>query len=312
MPAGGAELKSAWNKFWFSGDAAISLELIRIILGCSLLAAYGTVSAKLFEFYGNHDWLTYEFIGSHLKSLSAPSVFFYFTQPWQWIAFHLFFLVSCAALSVGWHTSWVKWIVWLGHLSYMNCNPAILYGADYLAASLLFILCLAPVGSALRLGSRDKAASQTTQERDRRWGVACNRLIQIQMVILFLFSGITKLKGESWWSGDAVWISVMVYDFWRPSLFLSWLSHHHGVINLFTYGALGLEMAYPFLIWGKKTRTFMMIGALIFHLQIAFMLGLVYFSAVAIAGHAAFLRQEWLAGLFQNLKIVRGQTPIPR
>ena len=78
-------------------------------------------------------------------------MFLHFTAPWQWIAFHGVFLLCSAAFMLGWRTAWVKWIVLIGHISYAQRNPMLTYGVDKISASLLFILCLAPVGRALSL-----------------------------------------------------------------------------------------------------------------------------------------------------------------
>ena len=61
------------------------------------------------------------------------SVFFYFGAPWQWVAFHGLFLLCCAAFMVGWRTSWVKWIVLVGQISYDYRNPMLTYGVDWIA-----------------------------------------------------------------------------------------------------------------------------------------------------------------------------------
>src|SRR5205085_1781124 len=79
------------------------------------------------------------------------SLLFYFTAPWQLVAFHAVFLFCCAAFMVGWRTSWVKWVVLIGHISYDYRNPTLTYGVDKILACLLFILCFAPVGRAMSL-----------------------------------------------------------------------------------------------------------------------------------------------------------------
>jgi hypothetical protein len=58
--------------------------------------------------------------------------------------FHVVFLLACLFFTVGYKT---KWLALIGHLSYINRNPAIIYGVDNILASLLLLLCLAPMGS---------------------------------------------------------------------------------------------------------------------------------------------------------------------
>ena len=61
------------------------------------------------------------------------------------------FLFCCAAFTAGWRTAWVKWIVLIGHVSFVYRNPYLIYGVDKILAALLLILCLAPVGRAISL-----------------------------------------------------------------------------------------------------------------------------------------------------------------
>src|SRR5437868_6214968 len=50
------------------------------------------------------------------------------------------------------------------------------------------------------------------------WTGACIRLMQIQMVVLFFFSGIEKVRWDEWWGGDAIWLAFTTYEFYNPRL----------------------------------------------------------------------------------------------
>src|SRR5262249_26329413 len=160
-----------------------------------LLLHYGMATPYLFDFWGDAGLMPRSIVRRDIADPLLQSVFFYFTAPWQWIAFHGLFLVSCAALMVGWRTSWVKWIVLIGQLSYDRRNPALTYGADWILASLLFILCLAPTGQAMsldrvravRAGKRSNLDA-TLPQYSSPWTGACIRLMQIQMAVLFFYS----------------------------------------------------------------------------------------------------------------------------
>ena len=80
--------------------------------------------------------------------------------------------------------------------------PTSIYGVDKILAALLLILCLAPVGRAISL-DRVRAVRRIKRARldavlppySGRWAGACTRLMQIQMAVLFFYSGTTKLLG---------------------------------------------------------------------------------------------------------------------
>ncbi len=279
-------LRKTWDRFWFSGEPPENLDLIRITLGVAMFVSFGASSGGFFEFYGNEGWVP---LGSS-----------FFTQRWQWMALHAVFLVSLGAFAVGLGTRWVKWVVLAIHLIYMRRNPAILYGADVLAQNLLVILAVAPIGGNFSLDRYLASRMSGTTKRDvrespvdPRWASACIRLVQVLMVVVFLSSGLWKLKNEAWWSGDAVWISMTRFEFMNGAFM--WLAHSHSLLNVISYAALALEISYPFFIWREASRPYFLFGAVMLHILIATVLGLRYFSAVAIAGHLSFLRAMDLA-----------------
>jgi len=305
-------LEERWLAVWFRPEPTLPLELIRIGVGSALLLAYGSASAHLFELFGDQGWISRTAFLAETASPWMPSVFFYLTAPWQWIVFHAFFLLATAAVTVGWQTAWLKWVVLIFHVSYLNRNPAITYGVDDLLASLLFLLCFAPVGRALSLDRRlmlRKAIrpDQTTRSTPftSAWGFACQRLIQLQMAIFYFFAGVEKLQGESWWQGYALWIALTNYEY--ATIPLGWLAEHFWIINLSTYYTLLLELAFPFLVWGRPTRPYLLAGACLLQVGIALLLGLYLFSFVVILGLLSFLRPEWLAQRRATLATVRPQ-----
>ncbi len=110
------------------------------------------------------------------------------------------------------------------------------------------------------------------------WGFACTRLIQIQIAVLFFFSGAEKLRGDDWWTGDAIWIAFTNNEFHTPILGL--FATQYWLINLATYGTVLLEIAFPFLIWQRRTRPYLLAAAALLHVLIAVFLGLYFFSFV--------------------------------
>ena len=306
---------SAWRRFWFQPGTTFPLEICRGLLGSALLFGYAGLTRRLLDLYGDAGWISREAVQMDLGSPWRQSIFFYFQHPGELLLFHLFFLFCCAALALGFGTRWVKWIVLLGHLSYLKRNPVAAYGADTLAASLLFALALAPIGRELSVDRWLAARKGKPPPGESSWATACTRLIQLQMVVVYFYTGLGKLRGTEWWSGDAVWVALQGFEFVRPSVMI-WLAQHYWLVNLTTYGTLALEFTYPFFIWKRSTRPFLLAGAVALHLGISLVMRLYYFSAVMIAGHLAFLRPEWLAGLrsqaarcYTEFKLKRKRLP---
>jgi predicted DCC family thiol-disulfide oxidoreductase YuxK len=297
-----AALEAFWTRLWFVPRPTTPLELARIGIGAALLLHYGLASPYLFELWSDAGWVPRDVVEDTVEGWTQ-SVFFYFTAPWQWIAFHALFLVCCAAFMAGWRTAWVKWIVLVGQISYTARNPLLTYGVDKILCSLLFILCVAPIGRAMSLDRAHalRAVKRTMLEAplpryESPWAGACIRLMQIQMAVLFFYSAIAKLAGDDWWNGDAVWF-VFTTDEHYSAFLLDLLASQYWLVNAATYGTILIEIAYVFLIWQRETRPWLLAAAIFLHVQFAVLMGLFYFSFVMIMGHMSFVRPEWLARL---------------
>jgi predicted DCC family thiol-disulfide oxidoreductase YuxK len=293
----------AWQRLWFQDKSTSPIEITRIGVAAAMLLHYGLASPYLFTFWGDDGWLPRAVVEERTNDPWVQSVFFYFTMPWQWIAFHALFLFCCAALAVGWRTRWVKWLVLIGHISYDNRNPAMVYGVHAILACLLIILCFAPIGRTLSLdrvrevrAAKRKDLSAEPAPFTSPWAFACTRLMQIQMAVLFFFSGVYKLHGEDWLSGEAVWKVFAQADYYNGFI-LDLLASQFWLANVATYGTVLIEIAFPFLIWQRRSRPYMLAAAIFLHLQFAFLMQLYFFSFVMIMGHMSFVRQTWLREL---------------
>jgi predicted DCC family thiol-disulfide oxidoreductase YuxK len=298
-----AALADMWERIFFQNRSTLPLELTRIGIGAALVLNYGLATPYLYDFWGESAWMPLLIASQYAHDPWMQSVLFYLTAPWQLLAWHVVFLFSCVAFMVGWRTSWVKWIVLAGEISYAHRNLALVYGVDRIICSLLFILCLAPIGRALSLDRvrEVRAAKRSDLEAvpwsyTSIWAGACTRLIQIQMATLFFYSAISKIRGNDWWNGNAIWLVFSSVEFYNRFL-LDLFASHYWLVTVATYAVLLIEIAFPFLIWQRRARPYMLAAAIFLHIQIGVFMGLFYFSFVMIMGHMSFVRPEWLAGL---------------
>jgi len=298
-----AAVGRAWSEFWFQDSPTTPMEVARIGIGAAMLFHYALATPFLFDLWGEKGWVPRTVVLENLDNRCIQSIFFYFSEPWQWVAFHGFFLLCCAALMLGWRTSWVKWIVLVGQISYDYRNPALFYGVDKILACLLVILCVAPIGRALSLDRVRAVRTAKLNNLDATlppysspWAGACTRLMQIQIAVLFFYSAIGKLRGDDWWNGDAIWIVFTTGEHYSH-LLLDLIASHYWISNIGSYATILIELAFPFLIWQRRTRPYLLVAAIVLHVLFAVLMGLFYFSFVMLMGHMSFVRPEWLARL---------------
>lgn len=293
-----------WTRFWFASAPTTPLEITRIGVGGALLVNYGMATPYLRTFWGSGDWVPLAQLFDDIDEWTH-SLHFHLTHHWELMLFHALFLFSCASLMLGWRTTWVKWIVLIGQISYAQRNPILVYGVDKIVVSLLLILCFAPIGRGISLDrlravrvAKRADLTATVPQFQSPWANACTRLMQIQMAVLFFYSAVEKIRGSDWWDGDAIWMVFAANDLYNPFL-LDVFARHYWLVNVATYATLLIEIAYPFLIWQRATRPYLLAAAVFLHSQFATFMGMPYFSFVMIMGHMSFLRPEWLSGLGQ-------------
>ena len=117
--------------------------------------------------------------------------------------------------------------------------------------------------------------------------------MQLQMAVIYFSAGIEKLYGDMWWSGVAPWAALNNNE---VAFFpMGFLADQFWLVNLMAFGTIFIEISYAFLIWGYKTRPYLLVAALFLHFSIAAMMGMYYFATAMIFGHLAFMRRHWHA-----------------
>lgn len=149
------------------------------------------------------------------------------------------------------------------------------YGVDLFTSIALFYCCVFPVGSLLSLDSLWFSRQPVSAERTAR----CLKLFQTHVCLIYFFSGFEKLLGYNWRNGEAIWRMVHGYNAteWVSFDFL----YNTPVPLLAGWFTIILEMMYP-LINIPVLRKWWLGGVIIFHVSIAFFMGLYFFSSVMI------------------------------
>ena len=290
-------LVRGWVRFWFEMPDTRALDLVRVGVGLTLLISYGSLVGHVDAFYTEDGWLPL----SHTPSLTAEpttlSVLFVFPSATAaWVLWGLT-VASAAAYAVGWRSNVAKVVLLIGHYSFTRRAPAVAYGVDDLCSNLLFIQLFVPMGHALALDARRRAPLMLAPWRQtlRSMGL---RLTQVQMAIIMAFAGLEKLQGEDWWDGLGVWFAMTDWEFaFFP---LEPFAAHPYLLNVLGYGAVLFELAYPALIWHRRSRGPILVLAVALHIGVAAVMGLWLFSAAMLVSHMAFAPPRWLRWIMRD------------
>jgi Vitamin K-dependent gamma-carboxylase len=239
------------------------------------------------------------------------SIWYHVTSPAGiWIV-HIGFLVVLLLFAIGFCTRVTSVLAWLGLLSYIHRAPTALFGMDTMSNLIMLYLVIAPSGAALSVDRLIRRWWLTRRARQAGRpapvfgppppmvsATFATRLLQINVCAIYLVSGLSKLQGQSWLSGVAVWYTMANYEFspmrvpvYMESLRLlcsSWLAWQIVVTGL-TYGTLALEISYAFLIWNPRLRWVMLAMVTLMHIGIAVCMGLVMFSVMMMIFNLAMV-----------------------
>ena len=273
----------SWNEFWFTPADPLPLAVVRIATGLLLAWSCCVWLRDPDAFFGPGGWLP------------AHEVWRMNDQPWQWSWFFAassptavraligITLVAAVLLTVGLATRLAAVVALAGLVSMANRAPLNVFGFDDTLGLLLIPLVVGPAGGCLSLDHRFGLTSATPSV-----GAAIAlRLLQVQLCVVYFFSGCGKMFGASWWEGTALWGAVANVQY--RTLDLTGLARHPLVTNALTLGTLFWEVAYPAIVWPRLTRRLALAMAVVVHLGIGLAMGMLEFGLAMITANLAFV-----------------------
>lgn len=294
----------AWTSFWFHPRSATTLAIIRIATGAMLAYVHAVWCLGLTDFMGKHALVDNpliqrlhrdDFTWSYLWNIDSMSLLW----THQCVA-----ILASIAMCLGLFTRLVIPLVWFMTLMVCHRMTGFLFGLDQVVMMLAMYLMIAPAGNTMSLDSRlaKRFLSSNGPSSFSRWlfpsaspssmVTVSTRLIQIHLCIVYLFGGISKLRGEMWWDGTAMWFSAVAYEY--QSLDLTWIGRYPIFGAILTHVTVFWETFYCALVWQRWSR-FVMLGlAVLVHGGIAIYLGMITFGWMMIVANFAFIEPEWI------------------
>jgi hypothetical protein len=299
------ERASAWVRFWHEPVRAERLAVTRIFFGVALL------TDQLFQFLqhftdffgpggvgyaGLHDeWQLKNWRWTILlfgtDEMSIVSIVF-----GAWMAATIGFLL-------GWHTRLMSIAVWFLTMCFINRNPSIRNGGDDVLCASLFLLMLSPCGRALSLDAsrfrrnQPSPADGFAAPLTPAWPV---RLIQIQMCVLYLSTGLAKLlramppfddSWGTWWTGESIYYVLndctMARGAYPAFPIPFWIT---AAAN---YASVWFETLFALLVLNRWTRKWTLWFGILFHIGIYLAIEVGWFSFYTMSMYGVWIPGEF-------------------
>ncbi len=297
----------AWNRFWFAPISARPLGLYRILFGLMVLAHLAFLTVDLDFWYTDAGLLQ----GDEARLAAGPLRF----SPLQWIqdpvSVRIFFAalaVVVIAFTLGWHTRIMGVLVYMGLLSLHHRNISTNCGPDTLMMVTCFCVMLCPCGAAYSLDARRVARRRGTPA-DVLIIPWAQRLLQIQLCIIYFCTAQAKCAGATWLGGTAV--HFVLFNSEVRQFNLEWLGGYPLLINAMTHAALITEFALAYLLWFRPTRRWVALFGVLLHAGIYPIVNVPLFGEQMVALYLLFLDADEFDALrsaFQRTQLV--QSPI--
>jgi hypothetical protein len=287
----------AWNRFFFGPVSARPLAVFRIVYGILMMNYLLLMTVEFDHWYTGTGLLQ----GTEAREAAGPLRF----SPLQYVQDpytpRLVWAVTFAAalgLTLGWRTRWASIVLYLGMLSLYHRNVSSNGGPDAVPFLVCFYMMLCPSGAAYSLDALRAARKRGTPAEPLivPWA---QRLLQMQLCLIYFQSSEIKSQGQLWLNGTSVHYVLFNREF---GLFnLEWLAGYPLLINVMTHGAILVQFSLAFWLWFRPTRRWAILGGILLHGGLWPILNIPGFGEVMCAMYLTFLDPDEVSALLRAL-----------
>jgi hypothetical protein len=292
-----------WNRFWFRPSGPLPCSVLRMAVGLLVVVHLLLLTVQLDRWYARDGLLPPESVRTLIvaggESRYYHLSYFNYLGPIPTRAAHALAIALAAAFAAGLFTRITGLLTLTALLSYMHRLPLAPQHVEPVLAFLVAYLCIGPADAYFSVGrwlaSRRSEAPPPATEPSL-WATLSLRLIQVHLAAFVAMMALTKLNGDAWWDGEAVWY-LLAQTHSRP-LDLTFLRRSLGapyfeyLINVWTHSVVYFELAFPVLIWIRPARPILLaLGAAVW-LPLVLATGLWLFALTLIVASLAFAQDE--------------------
>jgi len=305
------QLRNDWNDFFFRPTSPVTLGLFRLVFGFWTLAYGVLLFPERWTWFSNRGVLLASEaaaynggVGTYIHQndlLILPGADHWLTL------FFVVYLLAALSLTIGFWSRTSAALVYVGICALHARNAAIHNSGDTVMVVMAAYLILSPCGAACsvdRLIRIFRGSEDDTPPLIQPWA---QRLMQLQITVLYLCASLSKASGGPWQDGTAVYYPMHLPESVR---FPVWGLNNIYIINLVTWGTVAVEMALGTVVWVPRLRLYVLAGGVLLHLGIEYGMNIPFFSALMITSYINFLKPAEVAAFLGWAKHQTGLTPL--
>lgn len=297
-------LLQSWCKFWFEPQSTLPIALFRILVGLLLLETTIHWALDWPTFYGMNACIDIK--DTAASWLNEPHIDLLLLFPnsltWRYYVWALH-AVGVIGIIFGFWTRFSLFIVWMCLISFQTHCHCNFNASDRYFSLILFLLLISNCNEALSIDGLIKRWRHDW----RQTGLAApyrpgwpQRMLQMQLCVAYCHTFFSKLSGQQWLDGSAIYLSTRFQDFHKiyTPLFLDNLWG----CKLLAWGTLFVEAALCSLIWLKEIRYWVLLAGIALHLGIGVTLNIPVFEEIFMATYVLFVDPKHLGACMDKIR----------
>ena len=292
---------------WLAGESWLldekksiyGLAVTRIVLGLTGIGLLLTnFSTRLYAFGSGSAWN-----GEGAEPVSD------FPQMWLFSWFHrvayddmlfttlyLVLLALAVAFTIGWRFKIVLPFYFVLWVSFIEMNDSIGDQGDNMYRIVLLLLFFADPAARLSVDARRRARKGFRTILPREISNLLHNLALValaaQVIFVYVSGGLYKAAGDPWSGGYAVYNPLMTERFGTWPVLSEIVTAWGPAVTMMSWGSIILQIAFPFMLLLRPTRILALFGIMSFHIGIAVLMGLPWFSLAMIGIDFIFIRDR--------------------
>jgi hypothetical protein len=229
----------------------------------------------------------------------------------------LFYILMLFFMMIGFHTRLSTFCALCMNESFFNHFLLNLSGADVFLKLSLTLITVSNAGDAFSVDNLRKTLKEDWRKTGFKvplkpqWAL---RMMQVQVAYVYWITSLCKFNEPRWVDGNALYFVTRFEDLARFPL--PYLFHNAWTSKLLTWMSLSFETLFPYLIWIKEFRYFMILWGTLFHIGIDLTVNIPLFEWIFIGSYVIYIYPQdltrvmdwckmWLRRFFGPAHIVR-------
>jgi antimicrobial peptide system SdpB family protein len=274
----------------------IGMSLFRIVAGLTILIQYLVNYAQRRYLFGPDGVYPFDIFAQGMAGGNRFSVYAFSTSPLYFeICFHLGVVIAIVWV-LGWRTRLCTPLNFIMWWSLEHRFPGIWDGGDNIFRIVVIFATFANVGAYFSLDARRRARQPEPPPDQLRAAAMLHNAavlaIALQLCLLYGIAGLSKVQGETWRDGTALYYALRGGQYVWPG-FSEVIYENAVIIVLLSYATVAFQVSFPFLFFLRRgTRNLALCISLSFHIGIMLFMGLISFSLFMMAVDLALLGDQ--------------------